>query len=287
MGQRGDEIVASTLRMPGQQRGRRRLLLAGAFALALLTAACAGRGPVPSLAPASLPAAPIALTYPYLTAREADVPGYREIAERAAPAYVRVVIVNPGGGLYNEAAGVVIKASGVIVDRQGYIVTAAHIARNTKYKARVTTSDGREHEAEILHVAPDRELALLRIKPYPGMRPARFARPGKLRAGDLAFAIGSPRDTAGVVSLGWVRQPRFGQRLDYNDWGFDDAVKIKMEVESGHSGGPVFNRAGEVIGMVAVYELGDTSRTPYVSPRMTYAVPASDVLAYVRAQTGR
>ncbi len=287
MGQRGDENMANAMNPRARRVWRRRLLLAGALALAVLAAACAGRGTVRSLAPASLPAAPIALSYPYLTAREANVPGYREMAERAAHAYVRVVIVNPGGGLYNEAAGVVIKASGVIVDRQGHIVTAAHIARSAKFTARVTTSDGREHKAEILHVAPDRELALLRVAPYPGMRPARFARPGTLRAGDLAFAIGSPRDTAGVVSLGWVRQPRFGQRLDYNDWGFDDAVKIKMEVESGHSGGPVFNRAGEVIGMVAVYELGDTSRTPYVSPRVTYAVPASDVLAYVRAQTGR
>ena len=47
-----------------------------------------------------------------------------------------------------------------------------------------------------------------------------------------------------------------------------------MEVESGHSGGPVFDRRGALIGMVAGYELGDTTKRPYVSPRITYAIPS-------------
>jgi S1-C subfamily serine protease len=252
--------------------------------LAGLAAGCAQGGPAHKVATA---AAPITLSYPYLTAREANVAGYRAMAERAAPAYVQIVILHPGNSLYNEPGGIVIKASGLIADRAGHIVTAAHIARNTRLKALVTTRGGRVLTAEILDVAPERELALLKIRPFPGMRPARFADSSKVGAGDFAFAIGSPRDTAGVVSLGWVRNPRFGQRLDYTGWGFSDAVKIAMEVESGHSGGPVFNRDGEIIGMVAVYELGDTSKTPYVSPRITFAVPARDLAAYVREKTGR
>lgn len=252
-----------------------------------LAAGCAKTGTAPEVAPAATASAPITLSYPYLTAREANVAGYREMAERAAPAYVRVTILDPGNSLYGDPGGIIIKASGVIVDRAGHIVTAAHIARDTKLQAKVTTRDGRVLTAEILDVAADRELALLKIQPFPGMRPARFADSGKIAAGDFAFAIGSPRDTAGVVTLGWVRTPRYGQRLDYTGWGFSDAVKIKMEVESGHSGGPVFNRDGETIGMVAVYELGDTTKTPYVSPRMTYAVPARAITAYVREKVGR
>lgn len=264
------------------------LLLALAAGLA---AGCTNSGPAPPtadlVAPAATVTAPITLSYPYLTAREANIAGYREMAERAAPAYVRVTIIDPGNALYNEPGGIIIKASGLIVDRAGHVVTAAHIARDTKLKALVTTRDGRVLAAEILDVAPDRELALLKIQPFPGMRPARFADSAKVGAGDFAFAIGSPRDTAGVVTLGWVRNPRFGKRLDYTGWGFSDAVKIAMEVESGHSGGPVFNRDGEIIGMVAVYELGDTSKVPYRSPRITFAVPARAIVSYLREQAGR
>ncbi len=264
------------------------------LALALvagLAAGCAKGGSAPDsahkVAPAATAAAPITLSYPYLTAREANVAGYRAMAERAAPAYVQIAILHSGNSLYNEPGGIIIKASGLIADRAGHIVTAAHIARNTRLKALVTTRGGRVLAAEILDVAPERELALLKIRPFPGMRPARFADSSKVGVGDFAFAIGSPRDTAGVVTLGWVRNPRFGQRLDYTGWGFSDAVKIAMEVESGHSGGPVFNRDGEIIGMVAVYELGDTTRIPYVSPRMTYAVPARAIATYLREKAGR
>ena len=298
MGRSRDEIVAIGGARPMKARDgaasrawrRPGSALAALLLCALvagLAAGCAKSGPTPEVAPAATASAPITLSYPYLTAREASVAGYREMAERAAPAYVRVAIIDPGNALYNEPGGIIIKASGLIVDEAGHIVTAAHIARDTGLKARVTTRDGRVLAAEILDVAPERELALLKIRPFPGMRPARFAEWGKIGAGDFAFAIGSPRDTAGVVTLGWVRNPRFGKRLDYTGWGFGDAVKIEMEVESGHSGGPVFNRDGEIIGMVAVYELGDTTKIPYVSPRMTYAVPARAIASYLREQAGR
>jgi putative serine protease PepD len=57
-------------------------------------------------------------------------------------------------------------------------------------------------------------------------------------------------------------------------------------VEPGNSGGPVVNRAGEVIGMVASFVLGDTSQSDYVSPRLAYAVPSNAVAAFLRETAG-
>jgi len=253
-----------------------------AMAALLALVACQAGGPE-----APPPLAPITLSYPYLTPAQARPEGFRELAERVADGYVELTILAPGEIAPGERRGIIHVASGIVVDDAGHILTAAHIARGTDYFARVRLRDGRVRDARIVHVAPMRELALLEMAPMAGVRPVAVARPGALARGDFVMAIGSPGGHAGVVSLGTVRQPELKERLDYNEWGFDHAVQMSMEVESGHSGGPVFDGQGQVVGMVAGYELGDTTKTPYVSPGIAYAVPAADMMRYLQERLGR
>ncbi len=245
------------------------------MAMVLLAAGCAGPNA------ARQDPTPIALSYPYLTVEEAKRSGFRELAERVAGSYVRVVIREVDDGAGDERPGIVSSASGSLVDARGYVVTAAHIAKDRRLAATVITRDGVSRAARILRIDPRRELALLKLDPFAGLCAVRFADGRALRRGDFALAIGSPRLSGGVVSLGTIRAPRLAERLQYGRWGFENAIEISMEVRSGHSGGPVFNRLGEFIGMVAGYELGDTSRPRYVSPRIAYAVPAADVAAFL------
>ena len=247
----------------------------------LALAGCAPGGPE-----APPPLRPITLSYPYLTPEESRIAGFRELAERVAPGYVELTILQPGQIAPGERRGVIHVASGMIVDRAGHILTAAHIARGTDYYARVRLTDGRVRDARILNVAPMRELALLEMAPLPDLGPVAFAQPDAPTRGDFVMAIGSPGGRAGVVSLGTVRLPDIKQRLDYNEWGFDHALEMSMEVESGHSGGPVFDRDGKVVGMIAGYELGDTTKTPYRSTRIAYAVPVADMRRYLRERLG-
>lgn len=229
--------------------------------------------------------APASLSFPYLTEDERSIPGYREAAERAARSYVAVEIIAPGNPAYGETGGIVHRASGIVVDARGYIVTNAHIARDTEMSARVVGWDGVRRTGSVVDVSPDGELALIRIGDT-GLRPIDFADSGAIERGQPAVAVGSPRQLLGVGSVGRIREPRFDQRLQYGDWGFDDAVSLDMEVESGHSGGPVVNMDGALIAMVAGYELGDTTKIPYVSPRITYAVPSNAVRRYVAEKLG-
>ena len=234
------------------------------------------------IAQPSLGAEPITLSYPYLTAREAKVSGVRGVVERASQSYVHVIILYPGNPLADDdPPGTLQQASGVIVDGEGHVVTNAHIARTTKNTARVVARDGSEHAAQVVFIDPDHDLALLRIKPFRGMRPARFGDARTLKRGQALIAVGSPSRGRGTVSVGFVRIPRVDERIPYNRWNIVNAVEIAMEVESGHSGGPVFDRKGTLVGIVAGYELGDTTKRPYVSPRITYAIPADEVRAFL------
>ena len=225
---------------------------------------------------------PIALSYPYLDAGAASLPKLRALAERVSRSYVHVVILYPGNPLaQDDPPGVLQHASGIIIDDRGHVITAAHIARSTKNHARIVTRRGRRYRARILYIDKREDLALMRVAPFPGMTPAKLAAADTVKKGDFALAVGSPSRARGAVSFGFVRTPRLNESLEYNRWRIANAIEIGMEVESGHSGGPVFNRAGRLIGMVAGYELGDTTKRPYISPQITYAIPASGLRAFL------
>jgi S1-C subfamily serine protease len=219
------------------------------------------------------------------------VSALREIAERNAAIYVRVAVFSPEDGpssaAEGAAGGLVNAASGIVVDRSGLVVTAAHIALSTALRAEFITGDGQRRAARILCVDPERELALLAIEPFAAMRVARFADGAAIRPGEAAVAIGTPGNRPGVVSFGTVARPRLRARIAYPPYGFDAAVELTLEVEPGHSGGPVLNARGELIGMVASFVVGDVSQVNYVSPRVAHAVPAAEIDAFVRAKRPR
>ena len=224
--------------------------------------------------------------YPAETVEKIAFPGYEAVVRRAFPSYVRVLVYE----LYDEEGmpeiGVLSGASGVIADPRGYVVTAAHIARDTRHRVRVTSVDGRVHEGRIVHVDPTQDLAILKIAPFAGMRPAPIAEPLALRTGEPAFVIGTPDNKPGMVALGRVAVPRMSRRIAYGEFGFSDGVELRADVQPGHSGGPVFDGAGRLIGILAGFGLGDTSRKTYVPTLIGYAVPSVTVAAYLARIAG-
>lgn len=262
--------------------GRRHLpqIIAVACLVACLVAlsACAGSTPGQRLAP-------ITLSFADVLTDRAEFPDYRAAADAAADGYVRVRILEPRppGGLPapEESERLINAASGTLFDPRGYLVTAAHIAIDTANEAWIVVRDGRLFPARILSVDPDRDLALLWVAPFPGMRPANLAPPGALHAGDPVFAIGAPDNRPGVVSVGRVHTVRLSGRIRYPPYGFANGIRADLAVEPGFSGGPLFNRRGELIGMVASNLLGDAL------PKVAFAVPSEDLAAYLAEKTAR
>ncbi len=232
-------------------------------------------------------ARPIALSYhPSTSESRLRFEGYEETAARAAPSYVRVVVCQAEGGTprLDEAErkdGIINGASGVIVDASGLIVTAAHIALDPRHDAVVVTLDGQARKARILRVDRNRELALVKIAPFAGMAVAELADSDALQSADAVLAIGTPDNKGGVVSLGRVLVPKLEGRLEYNGFGFADAVKLRIDVEPGNSGGPVFDARGRLIGIVGAFGLPEPGET--VS-RLGFAVPSNAIRAYLGAR---
>lgn len=223
---------------------------------------------------------PIALSYPYSVDQELDSDRYHHLARRIAGAYVRVLVYEKGHERDVPSRTVVNGASGTIVDPRGFVVTAAHIAKDRRYAVEITTMDGQVHQAKIVDVAPARELALLKINSTASLEAAICADSRSLQAGQPVLSIGTPNNDLGVVSFGYVTKARRPERITYAEYGYDAAIELAMVIEPGHSGGPVFDTDGCLIGVLASFGLGDTGHVPYVSTHLAYAIPASAVAAY-------
>jgi S1-C subfamily serine protease len=250
-----------------------------AAALALALAACGGAGSKDRNKP-------VVLSYPYGESGPYLFADYDRVIAAAAASYVAITIRSDPGTAVESGHNLVSAASGTIIDPAGYIVTAAHIAVDEKYHAEVKTIDGRIHKGKILRIDRDRELAMIKIPPVPGLVAARLADSTGIVQGANAVAIGSPRLRTGIVSLGLIKEPRLSYPLKYSGYSYSDAVVVSMEVEPGHSGGPLFDDSGALIGIIASFALGDTRKVPYVSPRIAFAVPSRDIEVFVQEVIG-
>lgn len=143
--------------------------------------------------------------------------------------------------------------SGFIWDRKGHIVTNYHVIEGAD-KATVTLADRSTWEATLVGAAPEKDLAVLRIKEAPEkLQPIPIGSSDDLRVGQSVFAIGNPFGldqtlTTGIVSaLGREIQSSSGVPIK-------DVIQSDAAINPGNSGGPLLDSGGRLIGVnTAIY----------------------------------
>jgi S1-C subfamily serine protease len=149
--------------------------------------------------------------------------------------------------------------SGFIWDNAGHIVTNFHVVQGAS-GAQVTLWNHKTYSADLVGVAPNYDMALLRINaPASELRPIPLGQSGNLQVGQKAFAIGNPFGldqslTTGIVSaLGRQITAVTGRPIE-------DVIQTDASVNPGNSGGPLLDSAGLLIGVnTAIYSPSGTS----------------------------
>jgi S1-C subfamily serine protease len=138
--------------------------------------------------------------------------------------------------------------SGFVWDRAGHVVTNFHVIQGAS-AARVTLHDRSEWPATLVGVAPDQDLAVLRIRaPEDKLVPILVGSSRDLLVGQKVFAIGNPFGldftlTTGIVSaLGRSIPALTGRRID-------DVIQTDAAINPGNSGGPLLDSAARLIGV--------------------------------------
>lgn len=170
-------------------------------------------------------------------------------AVRDSIVYIEVYTRQYAGGEEVYGAG-----SGIIISEDGYIITNAHVVDDMdKYVIHVNTTDPingtgvvDEYDAELIGSDTDTDLAVLKIKAS-GLQAAVIGNSDDLMLGDDVVVIGNPMGletsvTKGIVS-GLNRQVSDSERSL-------SSIQTDAPINSGNSGGALFNMHGEVVGVV-------------------------------------
>jgi serine protease Do len=172
--------------------------------------------------------------------REAEAARVATVA-RIAPAVLAVYQRStPGGG------------SGVLITHDGYALTNFHVAGEDQF-FKCGLNDGNLYDAVLVGLDPTGDVALIKLQGRDDFPTATWGDSDAMRVGDWVYVLGNPfllasdfqpTATYGIVSGVHRYQYPANTILEYTD-----CLQVDASVNPGNSGGPLFNKAGELIGI--------------------------------------
>lgn len=138
--------------------------------------------------------------------------------------------------------------SGFVWDRKGHIVSNYHVVHQANTLS-VTFPDGTRYDATLVGIAPDYDLAVLKIDAPPEkLSPVTVAPSRDLQVGQQVYAIGNPFGLDTTLSSGIVSA--LGRTItSMTDRKIHDAIQTDTAINPGNSGGPLLMGSGHLIGV--------------------------------------
>ena len=190
--------------------------------------------------------------------------GFSDIVSQVMPAIVYVQTIKDSGSTKKVESG-----SGVLITSDGVIVTNAHVIKDNEHIL-VTTNDNRQHEARIVGIDEQTDLAVLKIKyensPFLFIGNSHF-----VEVGDISLVFGSPLKLRNSVSMGIISGKNRNLNL-LGSTGIESYFQTDALANPGNSGGALVNTDGQLIGIVSAINSGDESSGGY-----TFAIKSNIV----------
>ncbi len=134
--------------------------------------------------------------------------------------------------------------SGFIIDEKGILVTNNHVIEGAEDIV-VQVNGEKKFKAKVIGADPLSDIAVLKIESREKFLPVRFGDSDKARIGDWVIAIGNPFGLGGTVTSGIISARNRSIGLSR----YEDYIQTDASINSGNSGGPLFDMNGNVIGI--------------------------------------
>ena len=163
--------------------------------------------------------------------------------------------------------------SGFIFTDDGYIITNYHVIEGAN-TVTVSTYDGTQYDAKIIGYDESNDVAVLKVEAE-GLTPVVIGSSSKLNVGDNVVAIGNPLGeltfslTAGAVSA-------LNRDVTMSSGSTQELIQTDCAINSGNSGGALFNMYGEVVGITNAKYSGSSGSGASID-NIGFAIPMDDV----------
>jgi len=180
---------------------------------------------------------------------------------------------------YSEGSGLIYKKSGNVA----YIVTNNHVVSGSN-AVQVIMSNGTKVAAKLVGTDSVTDLAVLKINSAKVTKTASFGNSDNIEVGETALAIGSPLGsnyattlTEGIISA--KKRTVATTNTSGQQTGYATVIQTDTAINPGNSGGPLFNLAGQVVGINSMKLSSDSSGTSVEG--MGFAIPSNEVVKII------
>lgn len=177
----------------------------------------------------------------------------REVFKRVddSVVVVRTTQTEVAAGPERHPVSILGLASGVLISEEGHVITAAHVVQ-TANRVFVEFLSGELIEAKVVGSEPAADVALIRLtrQPPPQAQTAKLGDSDKVEVGDQIFIIGTPLGLNHTLTAGHISARHKPNKM-YSGMLLAEFFQTDAAINQGNSGGPMFNMAGEVVGIVS------------------------------------
>lgn len=174
--------------------------------------------------------------------------------------------------LFGQVSETASSGSGFIISADGYVVSNYHVVEGAS-KLSVIMADSKEYAAELVGFDANNDISVLKIDaadlPF-----VKLGSSDKLAVGDQVAAIGNPLgELTSTLTVGYVSAK---DRTISTEGTYINMIQTDAAINSGNSGGPLFNMQGEVVGITTAKMTG-TSGSGATIEGLGFAIPIDDV----------
>lgn len=199
-----------------------------------------------------------------------------QIYEKNVPAIVGIYneSLSNGYNVFGQRSTIASSGTGFIISSDGEILTNYHVVENAQTLT-VTLHDGTQYPATVLGYEAESDIALIKIDAS-GLPTVTLGDSSSLAVGDEVVAIGNPLgELTYSLTVGYVSAK---ERAVNTDGTPINMMQLDATINSGNSGGPLFDICGNVVGIISAKYSGSTSSGTSIEG-IGFAIPIDDVTA--------